>query len=473
MTDEASPPPPSAAPAGDVPDATETIRSVTEALTASDVLPEPSAPLTVTEPPDPIVAEIVRREISQIGRVRQHLPPNFDELPLPIRNRLYSQVEAALQPEPDLGWIEGAEFLEPPEPTDWLITDLITSAKDGGRVLVAGPEKSFKSLFATGCLVAIASGQPLFGYDPWSVPQAGDVLAFMGEGGREWNRSRVVRLMDGLGFTQEQKINTAGHIRMATVPLTPPERFALKLEKQLDERDWKLVIVDSLYVFGGTTERSQLAQMGTLLVQWAELCERQGATLMVVDHFRKAAEALELASVSGVGASQWAQAWALMRAKYDATADSTVMKLKTGARQSGGGVYQLDIVGIMNGPILVKTDVSASDDDDDDDDELSPKDIRAEALIALNRISSDENEWIRVTELKKRLKCSDDVIEYLEDQPHVAKAESSSGRQRWLFAVGADREMPKLLPSAASRFTPAAFTAEESPEESPEDEPLV
>lgn len=417
--------------------------------------------------PDPVVAEIVRREVSQIGRVRQHLPPNFDELPMPVRNRLYAQVEAALQPEPDLGWISGDEFLEPPRPTEWLVTDLITASGDGGRVLVAGPEKSFKSLFAAGCMVAIASGEPLFGYSDWSVPEAGQVLAFMGEGGREWNRSRVVRMMDGLGFSDEKKRDTASRIKMATVPLTPPERFALKLEEQLKSRDWKLVVVDSLYVFGGTTERSQLAAMGTLLVKWAELAERSGTTLMVVDHFRKATTALELASVSGVGASQWAQAWALMKAKYDAKTDTTVMTVKTGARQSAGGTYRVSITGVMDGPIRVGAEPSAPV-TSEDDDELDVETRRAEKLWELNRHCADNGEWVRMSTLKHEvIKTGDaELVEYITSQPHVAICESRSGKQVWVFAVGPDGVLPTDLPKNAYKVTkepatPAAAAADD------------
>jgi len=420
--------------------------------------------------PDPVVAEIVRREVSQIGRVRQHLPPNFDELPMPVRNRLYAQVEAALQPEPDLGWISGDEFLEPPRPTEWLVTDLITAAGDGGRVLVAGPEKSFKSLFAAGCMVAIASGEPLFGYPDWSVPEPGPVLAFMGEGGREWNRSRVVRMMEGLGFSDEKKRDTASRIKMATVPLTPPERFALKLEEQLESRNWKLVVVDSLYVFGGTTERSQLAAMGTLLVKWAELAERSGTTLMVVDHFRKAVTALELASVSGVGASQWAQAWALMKAKYDAKTDTTVMTVKTGARQSAGGTYRVSITGVMDGPIRVGAEPSAPA-TSEDDDELDVEARRAEKLWELNRYCADNGEWVRMSTLKHEvIKTGDaELVEYITSQPHVAICESRSGKQVWVFATGPDCTLPADLPKNAHKVTkepaaPAAAPADDEEE---------
>lgn len=414
--------------------------------------------------PDPVVAEIVRREVSQIGRVRQHLPPNFDELPMPVRNRLYSQVEAALLPEPDLGWIEGDEFLEPPRETEWLITDLITAAGDGGRVLVAGPEKSFKSLFAAGCMVAIASGEPLFGYAPWSVPEPGPVLAFMGEGGREWNRSRVVRMMEGLGFDDATKRSTAKRIRMATVPLTPPERFALKLEEQLESRNWKLVVVDSLYVFGGTTERSQLAAMGTLLVKWAELAERSGTTLMVVDHFRKATTALELASVSGVGASQWAQAWALMKAKYDSKTDTTVMTVKTGARQSPGGTYRVNITGVMDGPIRVGAETTLPSDSEDDDG-TDMETLKSEKLWELNRYCADNGEWVRMSMLKTDvLKTGDtEVVDYILDQPHVVVCASKSGKQKWVFALGHDGTLPPDLPKNAEKIIKEGSAPEPEP----------
>jgi hypothetical protein len=430
--------------------------SVLEGLSASLAATVPDDPPDDLEPApshetgfDPVVAEIVRRELASISRVKQHLPPNFDDLPLPIRNRLYGQVEAALTPEPDLGWIEGAEFLEPARDTEWLITDLITKASDGGRILVAGPEKSFKSLFAVGCLVAVASGQPLFGYEPWSVPEAGDVLAFMGEGGREWNRSRVARLMDGLGFSDELKRQTVSRLRMATVPLTPPERFALKIEKQLEERDWKLVIVDSLYVFGGTTERSQLAAMGTLLVKWAELAERSGTTLMVVDHFKKGVEALELASVSGVGASQWAQAWCLMKAEYHHAIDTTSILVKTGARQSAGGVFKITIQNVMDGPIRAGTEITTEEDEDDEEPKTEAEKLavqKLDKLIAFNHWCDENPGWQPISTVGAAIGLTNATREHILEQPHVGIATSRNGSKKWVCTTRHDKPLPPDMP---------------------------
>lgn len=392
---------------------------------------------------DPIVSEIVRREVLRDETVKHHLPQGFDDMPLDQRRRLYQRIEEALVPEPDMGWITGAEFLEPTKDPDWLITDLITAAADGGRVLVAGPEKSFKSMFAVGCMVALASGEPLFNYEPWSVPEPGDVLAFMGEGGREWNRTRVIDLMQGYGFTDEQTLATVSRLKMATVPLGPPERFALKLEEELKATQYKLAIVDSLYVFGGQTERSQLASMGTLLVQWAGICERAGTTLMVVDHFRKATEALELGSVSGVGASQWAQAWILIRAKWNRELDKATLTAKTGARQSMGGVHRIELVGIMGkGPMLSRVE-------EIDEAELDPEGaaeearLKSDALITFNRMCHDSGTWMTQTEMK-RIAKTDDVRDYLLSRPHVAIASTKGGKRRWAYAAMEGVTLPPL-----------------------------
>lgn len=396
---------------------------------------------------DPIVSEIVRREVRRDSVVKHHLPQGFDDMPLDQRRRLYAAVENALVPAPDMGWVEGAEFLEPTKDPEWLITDLITKSSEGGRVLVAGPEKSFKSLFAVGCMVAVASGEPLFNYEPWSVPTAGRVLAFMGEGGREFNRTRVSRLMEGYGFDMEKKLETVNRLKMATVPLTPPERFVLKLEEDLKESDWDLVIVDSLYVFGGDTERSQLSQMGTLLVNWAEVCERAGTTLLVVDHFRKSETSLELQSVSGVGASQWAQAWSLMTAKYGAEDDKATLTVKTGARQSMGGVHRVVITGVMHGAMLSRVEKLAESDVTGDEIEALEKErSKMDALINFN-LECHASGWMTRSEIR-RLAKSDEAYDFILSQSHVAIAQSKSGKMLWAFAAAPDATVPPPPPKS-------------------------
>lgn len=416
---------------------------------------------------DPIVSEIVRREVRRDAIVKHHLPQDFDDMPLDQRRRLYAQIEDALQPEPDMGWITGAEFLEPTKDPDWLITDLITAAADGGRVLVAGPEKSFKSMFAVGCMVALASGEPLFNYEPWSVPEPGNVLAFMGEGGREWNRSRVMRLMEGYGFTEEQKLEAVSRLKMATVPLGPPERFALKIEEELKAVQYKLVIVDSLYVFGGQTERSQLASMGTLLVQWAGICERAGTTLMVVDHFRKNESSLELQSVSGVGASQWAQAWSLMTAKYGAEDDKATLTVKTGARQSMGGVHRVVITGVMHGAMLSRVEKLAESDVTGDEIEALEKErSKMDALINFN-LECHASGWMTRSEIR-RLAKSDEAYDFILSQPHVAIAQSKSRKMLWAFAATPDTTLPPPPPKSELTQPPEFDTKGEGDDDTAE-----
>ena len=419
-------------------------RATAEAISDPEPVPTPTTAPAVSPPAyeiDEDVAHFVAQEVIRLSHVSRHIPSNIDGFPPQIRSRLWDAVEQALVPEPALGWLEGESFMREPEPVKWLINDLITSAEDGGRVLVAGPEKSFKSLFAVACMVAVASGQPMLGWDDWNVPEPGRVLAFFGEGGSEFNRSRVVRLCEGLGFSDETKATTFSNIRMLPQVLSP-ERLAIHLEKQLELEDWKLVIVDSMYAYSGETDRNQLAQMGSLLIRWAELAEQAGTTLMVVDHFRKAIKALELASVSGVGASQWAQAWALMRAEYKRRTDTALMKVKTGARQSVGGVYEIMFANIMDGPITAHITIGTDDEEEEEDD----IEIRMlEAVIKLNQDCARDGEWVAETKLRRIYAVGDErVYDHIIDQPHVHVVKNASGTRVWVFALDSSGAMPGL-----------------------------
>ena len=197
---------------------------------------------------------------------------------------------------------------------------------------------------------------------------------------------------------------------------------------------------------------------------------------MVVDHFRKSTDALELASVSGVGASQWAQAWALMRASYNRSSDTAVLTAKTGARQTGGGVYKIEISGVMSGPISAKTDVGTEDDDDDDSTDLTS--VMHTALTNLNLLCSTATtpRWLDRAGLRRIIKdCSPDeqdkVIEYIETQAHVHVITDRTDTKRQYFAQCDGAKVPEIprgsepLTKAAIAARYAAFRGEDDDEE--------
>lgn len=232
-----------------------------------------------------------------------------------------------------------AELLDEPDDFTWSVRGVLVHPTFGQ---IAGEMKTLKSYIATFLAVAVASGQPLF--DQFTVDQAGPVLVYVGEGGRRpWTR-RLRRICTAMGVNPA---DLTGRLE-AVYDVAPIHsvRYQASLERDLDEVDPTLFILDPLYAYHGTTSDSRnLHEEGALLGAAVKLAQDRDITALIVNHFNQTGAGNGLKRITQSGSGEWADSWILLRHREDPHVDTGTfhLGLDIGSRQWGGTTWDLDL----------------------------------------------------------------------------------------------------------------------------------
>ena len=238
-----------------------------------------------------------------------------------------------------------AQLAEAPPPTTPLIRGVIAEGSYGP---FGGKEKTLKSICADAGCIALASGKPMLGYERWSVPEPKTVLKFAGEGGIDLAKRRLQRIA--------KDIYAIGDI--STIPLYVVEGTAELNSDYFRDKTMEFVVkfgrpalvdIDSLYNFhDGDVEVTNLYARGRMLSDYQHFMQREcgpACALWVIDHFRKAANSIDLDEYMQSGMAQWADSWwnAEHRQEPDLDQNRFWLNVKIGSRHPYGGLYEIDI----------------------------------------------------------------------------------------------------------------------------------
>lgn len=258
-----------------------------------------------------------------------------------------------------------------PEPTDlfkrWTPAELIDALTDFRWLVkgymaqptfgqIAGELKTLKTYVAGCTAVGIASGQPIF--DTFHVPEPGPVLLYCGEGGRDPLTRRLIRIAQGAGVDFR-------HLPISVIVESAPLssiRFRESLQRDLDDLQPSLVIIDPLYAYHGTdTAASNLHEEGTLLTSVTEQATAADANLFFVNHFNQTGGGKGLKRITMAGSGEHVDSWYLLshREVPNVASGRFHLLLEVGSRQWGGTSWDLDLTlgsfdietGTHDGPI--------------------------------------------------------------------------------------------------------------------------
>lgn len=235
----------------------------------------------------------------------------------------------------------------------WLARGLLCQPTYG---MLGGPRKTLKTYLLLSIGLGIAAGQPILGQ--FEVKAPGNVVYYVGEGGRVPMTRRLERVADALGFELK---DLPLFLHFETEPMNSPV-FQETLRRDLDELHPAAVIIDPLYAFHGTEVKgADLHQEGALLSSVSTPCSEAGATLLIGNHFNKTGTGRGLDRITQSGGQEWSDTWMLLSHRTDPDVENGnfSLLLDVGSRQWGGAIWDVDLhigrfdtdTGEFDGPI--------------------------------------------------------------------------------------------------------------------------
>jgi hypothetical protein len=209
--------------------------------------------------------------------------------------------------------------------------------------VIGGAEKSLKSWLLLHCALAVTAGVPLFGHEPFDVPEPGPVLLLTGEGGVDLVHDRARHLCKMYGVPFERVARDL--IVTADIATMTSGGFAESITAAIDTYDPVLVQLDPLYVyFGEDRDAGNVYSTGPAIHELRRLCG--GRALQVAHHFTKAgADRLTLSSLTQAGMREAVDHWLLVSVNdYDLAAQRFVLDMVRGARRGFGWTQRAEFV---------------------------------------------------------------------------------------------------------------------------------
>jgi RecA-family ATPase len=168
----------------------------------------------------------------------------------------------------------------PEEPIPYLADGLLVAAANG---FIGGEPKSLKSWVALHLALCLSLGIPIFGR--YQVPQRGRVLFISEEDGERRVRSRIRKLLKGLGTVQPEDGFFRYSIK-AGVMFDEPE-WIDRLRGDLAEYKPAIVVADVFELMHGQ-DADKRADMKPVFRDLDRLREEFGCGFLLTDHFKKA-----------------------------------------------------------------------------------------------------------------------------------------------------------------------------------------
>ncbi|RBY94081.1 hypothetical protein DQ244_01590 [Blastococcus sp. TBT05-19] len=205
-------------------------------------------------------------------------------------------------------------------PRRWLIRGIWPAGAYGVH---AAEPKAGKTWNALDLAVSVASGTPWLGQH--QVDTSGHVVVFAGEGGDGNVVRRLRAIANGRGVPADDL-----PISICTrAPHLADDAHLQAMEAHLAAVRPVLVILDPFYLAAGGADGKDLYAMGRLLERPQHLCERAGASLVVVTHFNRSRDLRGAARITGAGPAEWGRvlisAAVISRGTDPATEATTVL----------------------------------------------------------------------------------------------------------------------------------------------------
>jgi hypothetical protein len=234
------------------------------------------------------VSPVARDKYS--GRLEDEVLRILEKIPEPTRN-------GARVPNPNLFHMEKFSTLMAREPVkpEWLIEGIWSDKAHG---IIAGEEKTFKSLIALDLAVSVASGTKFLNYFEVPNKTQGHVIYIQEENQEGFVRDRLEKI------TISRNLNGKAFFRGSTLMVTPPLSLPMslmnnggfeinnpehmeQLEDHVAEHHTKLVVLDPLYLMMPGIDENSSSDMVKVLGPLLRLKQEYGCGVLILHHYKK------------------------------------------------------------------------------------------------------------------------------------------------------------------------------------------
>lgn len=274
-------------------------------------------------------------------------------------------------PVPIFRLMGASDWAKPAPPPKFMVRGILVRDTFG---VVAGPKKSLKTHENHALALAVATGQPLYNHEPFSVSRSGRVLYIVGEGGQADIQRKLQRMCRTYGVDPNDVARDPQFPLQVAFGAAPmgDARFNGELKAMLDAAQPDLVLIESFYNFHPEgVEAGNLYQRGQAIDAFHKFVrgECEGATSLMTDHYRSTAgKGNDLDMISMAGQAEVADSW-ITRFHYadpDVDAGQFHLRVAYGSRQWGGREYDIDWhLGRFN------EDTGTHEGEDGDDDRIT------------------------------------------------------------------------------------------------------
>lgn len=255
--------------------------------------------------------------------------------------------KATDNPAPIFKLLGASDWAKPVPPPQFMVRGILVRDTFG---VVAGPKKSLKTHENHALALAVATGQPLYNHDQFSVSRSGRVLYIVGEGGQADIQRKLQRMCRTYGVDPNDVARDPQFPLKVAFGAAPmgDARFNGELKGMLDDAQPDLVLIESFYNFHPEgVEAGNLYQRGQAIDGFHKLVrsECEGATSLMTDHYRSTAgKGNDLDMISMAGQAEVADSWITRHPYADADVDAGEFHLRVayGSRQWGGREYDID-----------------------------------------------------------------------------------------------------------------------------------
>jgi hypothetical protein len=279
--------------------------------------------------------------------------------------RVYGLSEAIKQAKEELGAIEAigakpeisnlwprspSELKASRKPVAWLVDEVLVAGQPG---VLGGPRKTLKTAISMDLAVSLGIGPRARFLGRFEIAKKCRVGFWSAESGMDTLIRRYEVVLASKG---DRKPEDCELVLNARVPHLDNAVELAEFEACIKELKLEIVIIDPLDVALGTYagDLSNTALTSQRLQKFNEICERNGATLILNVHATKASDKkangapnndelkLEDLAYGGVGA--WARQWVLLRRKSGyAYNGEHALKLSLGGSSGQCGLYNLEV----------------------------------------------------------------------------------------------------------------------------------
>lgn len=210
--------------------------------------------------------------------------------------------------------------------------------------ILAGPKKCLKTTLLVDLGISLANQSCFLG--KFSVPSQKRFLLCSSESGLATLQETSRRVAKSKG---KQLSELDSYFITDAVPRFDNKQSMDSFGDMISSKGIEIVAIDPAYLCMSGDDAGNLFKQGAMLKEIAELCQKQGATLILAHHTKKSVaephQAPELDGIAWSGFQEFARQWILLgrREKYEPGTGNHKLWLAVGGSAGHGGLWGLDV----------------------------------------------------------------------------------------------------------------------------------